>query len=72
MLKRGLSSKTVNVFASQILNACVVDFLLSLHVCTAYTHTVAMQVPFAYCMANSLSLPHPLYASWHYLVLQIH
>lgn len=53
MLKQGLSSKKVNVFC--LLNACIFDsFLFSLHVCTVYTHTVAMQVPSAHCMANSL------------------
>lgn len=34
MQKGGLSSKTVNVFASQsILKACIFDSLLYLHVC---------------------------------------
>lgn len=59
MLKRGLSSKNVPPSQS-ILKACtcsILDyFLLSLHVCTVYSHTGAMQAPPAHCMSNSLNV----------------
>lgn len=64
MLKGGLSSKQL-MFLPLILNACIFDsFLLSLHVCTVYTHTVAMQVPSAHCMANSLNIATSRVCQW--------